>query len=129
MIDYFFRWATEADAKQDAIMLANYLSGVSSLGIRIWAHDKVLPNVQVWRPSQDTISSGVVVHNYLSGWSAIVALPSPVAVLLNATALSFALNRDGPPYVIKNNIGSVITDVACSPIFAGSHYPIGGLSS
>lgn len=128
MIDYFFRWTTEADAKQDALMLADYLH-VSSSGLRDWARDRVLPDVKVWRPSQDIISSGAVVHSYLAGWSAIVALAQPRDILTNASALAFALNREGPPYVIKNNIGAIISDVACEPIFAGSHYPIGGYSS
>lgn len=135
MIDYFFRWATEADAKQDSLMLANYLH-VSSSGFRDWAHDRVLPDVKAWRPSQDTIIvssissvATITVHNYLAGWSAIIALQTQAQVLLNATALSFALNREGPPYVIQNNIGAIISDVACEPIFAGSHYPVGGYSS
>lgn len=120
-VDYFFRWASEADAKTDAIMLADYLNVLPG-GLRGWARDKVLPDVKAWRPSQDI--GGV--HTYLTGWFAIVSLQSQVQVLLNATALAFAMNRDGPPYIIKNNIGSIITDIACEPIFCGSHYPIGG---
>lgn len=135
MIDYFFRWATEADARQDALMLADYLN-VTPSSLREWARDKVLPNVSAWRPSQDTITVSslssigtVVTHNFIAGWSAIISLRNQASVLINATALSFALDRDGPPYVIKNNIGAVISDIAVEPIFAGSHYPIGGLSS
>lgn len=124
MIDYFFRWTDEAAAKADAISLAQHF-GFQSSAAWVWAADHVLPNVQVWRPSQDV--GGV--HTYLAGWSAIVSVNNQVAALLNAAALAFALNRDGPPYVIKNNIGVIISDVACSPIFAGSHYPIGGYSS
>lgn len=132
MIDYFFRWPDEAAAKADAISLAQHFGFQSSTAFR-WGTDHVLPNVQAWRPSQDVIVQSsigpVVVHNYLSGWSAIVALNDQVSVLLNSSELSFALNRDGPPYVIKNNIGAIISDVAVSPVFAGSHYPIGGYSS
>lgn len=124
MIDYFFRWTNEAEARADALALAEFLSSDSGAG-RSWLRDHVLPNVQVWRPSQDV--GGI--HTYLTGWSAIVALNQPRDVLLNASALAFALNRDGPPYILKNNIGAIISDVACSPIFAGSHYPIGGYSS
>lgn len=126
MIDYFFRWPDEASAISDAQALANNL-GVSlrTLANR-WARDRVLPNVQVWRPSQDV--GGV--HTYLSGWSAIIAWPTQVNTLLNASALAFALDRDACnaslPFVIKNNIGTIITDVCCSPIFLGSNYPVGG---
>lgn len=124
MIDYFYRYTSEADALADAFSVAQKFQ-VNGF----WLRDHVLPNVQVWRPSQDVTSSGVVTHTYLSGWYAIVSIDSQVPALLNSAALAFALNRDGPPYVIKNNIGAIVSDVACSPIFAGSHYPVGGYSS
>jgi hypothetical protein len=119
VIDYFFKWPDEASAKADALALANFLN--VNLG---WFQDKVLPNVRAWRPSQDV--GGV--HTFLTGWFALAAWPTQVTILLNATALAFALDRNGPPYIIKNNIGGVITDIGVSPIFAGSHYPIGGYS-
>lgn len=121
MIDYFFRWTNEAAARADAIMLADYLDVLPG-DLRDWAYDKVLPNVLAWRPSQDV--SGI--HTYQTGWFAIISISRQISVLLNASALAFALDRDGPPYVIKNNIGTVITDIAVAPIFCGSHYPIGG---
>ncbi len=99
----------------------------------------MLPNVQAWRPSQDSTTLTVstidgstthtVTHTYLTGWFAIVATNNPVGVLDVSTNLAFCLNRDGPPYVRINNIGAVITDVGCQPIFAGSHYPLGGYST
>lgn len=129
MIDYFFRWTDEAAAKADAVLLANHFSVQISSSVILWARERVLPGIQAWRPSQD--SSGV--HNYLSGFFAIVAIPQQSSVLLNASALQFALDRDacnaGQPFVVQNNIGTVITDVACQPIFCGSTYPIGGYSS
>lgn len=115
-------WASEADAKADALILADRHGIEISPGVVLWLRDHVLPDVKAWRPSQDV--GGV--HTYLTGWFAIIALAQPRGVLLNASALAFALNRDGPPYVIKNNIGGVITDIAVEPIFCGSHYPIGG---
>lgn len=126
MIDYFFKWTDEAAAKADVLMLADYLN-VAPGGLREWARDKVLPNPKVWRPSQDTVVNGVVVHAYLTGWFLVVALERRVAVLLNSTALQFALDRDarnaGQPFVVKNNIGAVINDVKVAPVFAGSNYP------
>ena len=52
---------------------------------------------------------------------------------MNAAALQFALNRTareaGQSFVIKNNIGVVISDVAVSPLpFMRNYYPIGGMS-
>lgn len=129
MIDYFFRWATSSDAKADAFAAGQRFGFQSSSGIWQWAQDHVLPNVQAWRPSQDIISSGVVVHSYQTGWFAIVSLNNQIPLLMNSSQLAFALNRDGPPYIVKNNIGAVLSDIAVSPIFAGSHYPIGGYSS
>lgn len=122
MIDYFFRWNSITDAKADALWLTQKYAFEISPGVIEWARDKVLPNIKAWRPSQDV--GGV--HTYLIGWFAIVALNGQVPILLNASALAFALDRNGSPYVIKNNIGTIITDVACEPIFAGSHYPLGG---
>ncbi len=128
MIDYFFKFNTQADAKASALLLAEKHGIEISPGVIEWARDHVLPDVRVWRPSQDTVVDDHTVHQYLTGWYAIVSLDEQRQTLLNAAALAFAMNRDGPPYVIKNNVGAVITDVACEPIFAGSHYPIGGYS-
>lgn len=136
MIDYFFRWNDQADARQDALMLADHLSvAPDSPDVRDWMRDHVLPNVKAWRVSQDMPNSpdvGGVTHTYLSGWFAIVATRTQVQVLLNAAALQFALDRDacnrGDPFVVRNNIGALITDIGCEPIFAGSNYPIGGYS-
>lgn len=129
MIDYFFRWATSSEARADIFASAQRFGVQLDSGTWSWALDHVLPDVKVWRPSQDIVSSGSIVHSYLTGWSAIVSLNNQVNILLNSSQLAFALDRNGPPYVIKNNIGAIISDVACSPIFAGSHYPIGGYSS
>lgn len=129
MIDYFFKWNSQAEAKADALMLADHLSAPSSLGVRGWTRDHVLPDVTAWRPSQDITSSGIVIHSYQAGWFAIVSLRNQIPLLLNSSQLAFALNRDGPPYIIKNNIGVIISDIAVAPVFAGSHYPIGGYSS
>ena len=124
MIDYFFRWNSIAEAKADALMLADHHAIEVTPGVIQWALDRVLPNVKAWRPSQDVAG----VHTYLTGWYAIVALHQQLPTFLNASALAFALDRNGPPYVIKNNIGTVITDIACEPIFCGSYYPLGGYS-
>ena len=128
MIDYFFHFTNEAEAKANALMLADHLGTEITPGVRNWLTDHVLPNVRAWRVSQDVISGTppVTTHTYLSGWFAIVSLNRQVDILLNAAPLAFALDRDGPPYVIKNNIGALITDIGCEPVFAGSHYPLGG---
>lgn len=129
-VDYFFRWADEATAKSQALALGEHFGIEITPGVIEWARDRVIPNVKAWRPSQDIIVDGRVTHNYLSGWFAIVSLNRHVDILMSAAALQFALNRNacnnGYPFVIKNNIGAVISDVACEPIFVGSNYPMGG---
>ena len=126
--DYFAKWANEAEAKQDAYRLRQYFGTDGGTIVKDWYLHQFLPNVQVWRPSQDTGITPNVVHTYLTGWFGILSLDHIENVIINDNSLAFALNRDGPPYVIKNNIGAVINDVAVSPIFAGSHYPLGGIN-
>lgn len=129
MIDYFLRFNTENDAINAATGSALGQFDNNSPPVWHWNTHFVLPNVQAWRISQDTHNpDGSVTHNYLSGWMCLVATVNPNAQLNNDPALQFTLNRDGPPYVVKNNIGAVIQDVGVQPIFAGSHYPIGGIN-
>jgi hypothetical protein len=129
IVDYFCKWNSEAAAKQDAIRLRNYFGTDGGTMIKDWYLHQFLPNVQVWRPSQDvTNPDGTVTHTYLTGWYGILALDYVEPVIINDNSLAFALDRNGPPYVIKNNIGAIINDVAVAPIFAGSHYPLGGIS-
>ena len=124
--DFFCRWADEAAAKQDAERLAQYFGHPQ---VSDWRRNWFLPNVKAWRPSQDTFTTNSppqIIHNYLTGWFGILALDHLEDVILNDNSLAFALNRNGPPYIIKNNIGAIIQDIAVSPIFVGSHYPMGG---
>ena len=102
MIDAFCKWQTEADAKADAVMLANQF-GIS---FNNWRTDHVLPNVKVWRPSQDTGTPPNMVHNYLAGWFAIVSIRNQVPELMSLAATQFVLDRDGPPYVIQQQYRS-----------------------
>ena len=83
------------------------------IGGRNW----FLPNVKAWRPSQDTFTTDSppqVIHTYLTGWFGILALDHIEDVILNDNSVAFVLDRNGPPYIIKNNIGAIIQDVAVS---------------
>ena len=127
--DFFAKWNSEAEAKQDAYRLRQYFGTDGGTIVKDWYLHQFLPDVKVWRPSQDVHNpDGTVTHIYLTGWFGILSLDHIENVIINDNSLAFALNRDGPPYVIKNNIGAVINDVAVSPIFAGSHYPLGGIN-
>lgn len=128
MIDYFMQFNTEADAIT-AAEAAGKLGQRDDQGNWHWNLDHVAPDIKAWRISQDvTNPDGSVTHTYLSGWYCIVSLNGINAQLNNHPNLAFTLDRDGPPYVIKNNMGAVITNLGFQPIFAGSHYPIGGVS-
>lgn len=122
MIDFFLRFDTEADAITAATgSVLGQFTG-NSPNVWVWNTHFVLPGVRAWRISQDSPP----VHNYLTGWMCLVATKNINQQLINDPNLQFALNRDGPPYVVKNNIGAVLQDVGVEPIFCGSHYPIGG---
>jgi hypothetical protein len=128
MIDHFCRWTSEAAAKQDAMRLEHYFGISDGTVIHDWYLNHFLPNVLAWRPSQDTGTPPNIVHTYLSGWFGILALDQAEPIILTDSSCAFALDRDGPPYIVKNNIGTVLNDIGVSPIFAGSHYPLGGIS-
>ena len=128
-IDYFAKWTDEAAAKADAYRLRQYFGTDGGTIVQDWYLHQFLPNVHVWRPSQDVHNpDGTVTHVLLAGWFGILSLDHIENVIINDNSLAFCLNRDGPPYVIRNNIGAIINDVAVSPIFAGSHYPLGGIN-
>src|SRR5262245_14131071 len=105
-----------------------------------WGTFRVLPNVKAWRISQDVFTGSPPVfdhHVYLAGWFAILAMDEVIPAILNDNNLAFALDRDAanaamagesphPPIVVKNNIGAIINDIGCEPVFAGSNYPMGG---
>lgn len=146
-IDYFMKFAGEAQAKAAAEMLAGHydptvsvLAGTGQSVVLGWAKDHTIANVQVWRPSQDvpgtdSLGNDIVTHTYQTGWFCIVAItsPAPIPALLNSPNLAFALNRTkreaGQAFVVKNNIGALITDIAVSPLPAmNNYYPIGGMN-
>lgn len=130
MIDYFLKFNTEAEAitAAEGTVLGQY-DGNSPPGWQ-WNTHFVLPNVQAWRISQqDSPPNSPPTPHYLTGWFCLVSTERPNGELNNHPNLQFALNREGPPYVRINKIGAVLQDVAVQPIFAGSHYPIGGIDS
>jgi hypothetical protein len=133
MIDFFMRYATEAEAIADSYALAEQ-AGFHKFS-DAWLTDHTLPDVKAWRPSQNTMSGDTppqVVRHFLTGYYVLVSLRGRNQTLLNAAALAFCLDRDacnrGDPFVVKNNIGAVIQDIGVEPTFAGSNYPIGGFA-
>jgi hypothetical protein len=137
MIDYFMKYNAESEAIA-AAEAAGKLGRRDAENIWRWDTDYVRPNIKTWRISQDSstiVSDGiheptpVITHTSLPGWYAIVSTVNPNALLSNDPALAIELNRDGPPYLRKNNTGIAAVDLNFEPIFSGSHYPIGGITS
>lgn len=137
MIDYVLRYEDEEAAQADAIVLADAM-GVPSA--EQWQLQHTIPDIKVWQPTQDSVETVPptenmpeherVVHAYIAGYFVAVSLDCQEPVLLDAPALQFALDREqcniGKPFVVKNNIGQLIADIAWEPMFAGSNYPLGG---
>lgn len=126
MIDYGFNFTGPAQAIADAAMLA----GQYDVANVTWRADHVLSGIQCWRPSQDDAMGN---HSFLAGYYVIVSVdtPVPIPALLNHARLAFALNRTereaNQPFVTKNNIGAVLADLGCQPLFMMFNpYPIGG---
>jgi hypothetical protein len=133
MIDYLFSYPDAGAAKRayDALCTA--------LGLPVgddYRRQSTIDNVKVWRPSDDTTEmvgdppTTRVVHTYLQGYWVLIAADKAEPVLADDMALEFALDRDacnaGQPFIVGNNIGEEINDIAFEPMFAGSNYPVGG---
>lgn len=125
MIDYFLKFNDEASAIA-AAEAAGKLGSRDAEGNWHWNPDHVAPNIKAWRISQNNPDG---THNYLTGWYCIVSTEKINATLNSDPALQFTLDRDGPPYVIKNNVGAVLTNLGYEPVFSGSHYPVGGVTA
>ena len=140
MYDYGFHFASAAAAKADATMLAGQFHTATGDSPESWAQDHVIAGLQCWQPSKDvagTDSDGnpTTTHTYLVGYFVLVMIGSaaPIAVLNNHAALQFTLNRTrfeaSQTFVTKNNIGAIISDVACSPLpAAAKQFPVGGFN-
>lgn len=131
MIDYFFKFLTEAAAIADAAGSIYYTSTAK------WNADRVVPDLQIWRNSQDVagpLVNGVptIVHTLLTGWFGVVSLDHIDATLLNHAALQVALDRDkaaaGLPAILKSNVTTaMLNDLRFQPVFAGASYPFGAI--
>lgn len=124
MIDVVLKFTSLAAAKADPVVQQHY-DAIEDL----FALDRVIPNVKVWRASQDV--GGV--HTYLSGWYALISLESgriPNS-LRDHEAVQVVIDRDKanarqPGAIIRSTVGAaVLQDIRFQPVFAGSDYPWG----
>ena len=123
MIDYFFKFTNEAAALADAEGTAFYRDGA-------WNTDRVIPDVKVWRASQDVDG----VHTYLAGWFCIVSINREMPALLSHASLQLALSRgklnrrEAGGVLVRNVSLALLADIRFEPVFAGADYPFGAMN-
>lgn len=121
-IDVILHFSSIAAAKGDSVIQQHYDAIEDA-----FAGDRVIPNLQVWRNSQDV--NGV--HTFLSGWFLLVSVDHPVPVLRDHPAVQVAIDRNlanarQPGAILKSNISAaLLQDIRFQPVFAGSDYPWG----
>lgn len=122
-IDVILRFTSRAAAKDDPAVRA-YLRRNEADTDDDFAPDAIIPNVKVWRASQDV--NGV--HNYLAGFFVLVSLPRIVPALRDHDAVQVVINADTNAVLRKTVSNAVMQDLRFEPVFAGSNYPFGNWS-
>jgi hypothetical protein len=88
--DAVLKYATRADAINDP-NVQQHMDALRTL----FAADRVIPDIKVWRASQDTINGdGSVTHNYLAGYFVLISLPRLVVALRDDAAVQVVIDRD-----------------------------------
>jgi len=129
--DSLLNFNSVQDAKADPVMQAHQDQ------LQDWIGSYVLPNVLVWRASQDvtigTDEAGnpIVTHVSLTGWNVLISLPQVASGLFNHPNLRFMIDRNAANareigMIVKANVTpTVMQDIRFSPVFAGADYPWG----
>ena len=123
-VDAVLKFSSLAAAKADPVV-QRYYDAVLDL----FAESMLIPNVKVWRASQDV--NGV--HTFLSGWYALISietkgLPDDVK---NHAAIQVVIDRDKANArqvgaIIRSTVSAaLLQDLRFQPVFAGSDYPWG----
>lgn len=121
-IDVVLKFADLATAKADPAV-RNHMDDLQEM----FAADRVIPNIKIWRASQDV--GGV--HNYVAGWYALISLDHIVPALRDHAAVALVIDRDKANAriagaVIRSTVGAaVLQDMRMEPVFAGCDYPWG----
>jgi hypothetical protein len=135
MIDYFLKYADEATAKT---ALAQYLV-MDRDGVGQWPLDLCIPDVKIWRDSQDVTTPGpngkgpIITHTYLPGFFILVSLDRVRPALVNLPAVQVVIDREKAVArqagaVIKSGVSNaVLQDIRISPVFSGSDIPYGNM--
>lgn len=121
--DVVLKYASRAAAIAD---LAEH-TGVDDQSVREFFGDRAIPNVKLWRASQDVGD----VHTYLVGYFVLISLPRLVPALRDNAAVQLVIDRDKANArqagaIIRSTVGqAVLQDIRMSPVFAGSDFPFG----
>lgn len=120
--DAVLRFASLAAAKADPVVQQYYDAIMDR-----YRDDLVIPNLQVWRVSQDVGD----VHTYDTGFCVLISAPRVIAAVRDHSALRFAVDRDKANArqagaVLRLTVSNaVLQDTRFSPVFAGCDYPWG----
>jgi len=123
-IDVVLKFASRAAARSDPIVSQHY-----DVMQDLFAQDRVIPDLKVWRMSQDVNGA----HTMLPGWFLLVSLQSgrvPDA-LRDHPAVQIVINRDKANArqagaIIRSTVSAaLLQDLRFEPMFAGSDYPWG----
>jgi hypothetical protein len=122
-IDYYLKFSDEATALAQLQLFINSTS---------WPTDYCIPNIQIWRNSQDIVDGqGNVTHAYLTGFFVLCSFKQNINALTNLAPVQVVIDRDKAKArlvggVIKSNLSNpILQDIRISPIFSGTDLPYG----
>ena len=130
-IDVVLKFDSIAAAKADPTV-QQYRNAIEDL----WGGDSVIPNLKVWRVSQDVAGTDgegnpTVTHTYLPGFFVLVSLPRVVNALRDHAAVQFVVDREKmnareAGMVLRKTVSNaVLNDFRFEPVFAGMDPPWG----
>lgn len=134
MIDVMLKFASRAAALADPVV--QLYKNKDANNQDQFAPDLILPNVRVWRASQDTPGTDAdgnptVTHNYLPGFYILVSLPRTEPSLRDHAAIQVAADRDKmnarqDGMVLRKSFSdTLMQDLRFEPVFAGMTPPWG----
>jgi hypothetical protein len=116
-IDYVLQFTDEATAQADPVVGTYWIPPTSGPGPSSpggWRGDSVIPNMQVWHPSQDTTNTiqgpngpvDIIVHQYLPGFYILISKNQQDPALDNHKSMELTTQREGAA-VFANFVGSI----------------------
>jgi hypothetical protein len=132
-IDVILKFTDLATALADPVV-QQHLSTDAQGRLTVPQADHVIPDIKVWRVSQDVAGSitgpdgqsiPTVTHTYLPGYFALVSLPQIVPALRDHPAVQVVINRDTNAVIRRGISPALLNDLRFDPVYAGCNYPWG----